>query len=147
MINKINWNKYIVKKEFISTHGIKLPFKYEFDLLNLKENKDDSLKIFNFIFHFDKIFNIIYINSINPSSLYSIAKFIYYPNYNKLDYFNINLKMDYIIYDDIITTFKTMREVINIVGYNPLFCICLKNRMKELNYIINIKIIEVSEFL
>jgi len=133
----IEWNKYIDFRSFISTHGIKLPYKWEFDRLEL--NEEDKKLILASIISMCYPTPLVIIYSVHPKSLEQFADFMYYPSSNVLEDLvykrtrrsAIQKIEDYIIYDDVITTGKTVINCIEKIGQFPSKIICLIDRREE----------------
>jgi len=124
----IDFSKYFVAGEFTSTHGVKLNGKYEFDLLDKPENKDARI-ITNKILELRNGLKLFAIQSIHPITLTDCIDGYYSP---KDDTWNFDLRgCDYIIYDDVITTGKSVEDCIKRVGKQPKFVICLVDRSAE----------------
>ena len=126
----IAWNKYIKWGNFKSTHGIELPFKWEFDRLETEEG--DKLIILTSVLSACLLNGLVVIRNVHPKELEKYAKAIYYPQTNLMKKQSGALGK-YIIYDDVITTGKTMLKCIEKIGYAPEFCLCIIDRRYELH--------------
>lgn len=126
----INWNKYIKYGEFVSTNGIKLEFKWEFD--RLSGEKRDAELILSAILGLAYPYKIVTIHSVNPKELSSYCDAIYYPKTNLSDG---RLNGKYILYDDVVTTGKSLLKAIKYYEkrYNkkPEKCVCIIDRRKK----------------
>jgi len=130
----IEWNKYIRWGKFISTSGLTLPFKWEFDRLNEPENIIESNLILTSILSLAYPYKIVGIHSINPITLEKYCSSIFYPITNcgdgRLDKYD-----EYVIYDDVITTGKTIQRAIDhyykFTNLEPRKCICIMDRREE----------------
>ena len=125
----INWNKYLKWGDFKSTHGIELPFKWEFDRLDTE--KRDKEIILTSVLSACLLNDLVVIHTVHPKELEKYAKAIYYPQTNKLISIDYN-SGKYILYDDVITTGKSMIKGIKKMGYPPEFCLCIIDRRYEL---------------
>ena len=122
----IEWEKYIKWGTFKSTSGIMLKYKWEFDRLN-KELFDKYLIIASII-SLSHPYNIVDIHTVNPVDLKSKCKAIYYPNTNISEGF---VDYKYVLYDDVVTTGKSMLKAIQKYGKKPEKCICIVDRRDE----------------
>ena len=125
----IDWKKYIKQGAFKSTHGIELPFKWEFDKLETEEM--DKEIIISSVLLACIINDLVVIHTVHPKELEKYAKAIYYSQTNYIVKKNGGLG-NYFIYDDVITTGKSMLKCIEKIGYAPEFCLCIIDRRKEL---------------
>ncbi len=123
----IEWNKYIKWGKFISTSGIELDYKWEFDGLN--DNIHDNNLILTSILSLSYPFDIVAIHTINPASLEHYCTAKYYPNTNVSDGSILN---DYVLFDDVVTTGKSMLKAIDKYKKPPKRCICIVDRRKEI---------------
>jgi len=126
----IDWNKYIKRGNFKSTHGIELPFKWEFDSLETEEK--DKIIIFTSVLSACLLNELVVIHTVHPHVLRNYAKAIYYPRTNIFKEQRRGDLGKYIIYDDVITTGKSILKCIEEIGYAPEFCLCIIDRRKEL---------------
>lgn len=133
----INWNKYIKYGEFISTNGIKLPFKWEFD--RLRNEINDRYIILASILSLAYPYDLVAIHTVNPIDLTHHCKAIYYPKTNISDG---TIDSKYVLYDDVVTTGKSMLKAIEYYGKKPEKCICIVDRRDRIELDI-ISIIEV----
>lgn len=145
----IEWNKYIKWGNFKSTHGIELPFKWAFD--RLEKGKRDKEIILTSVLSACLLNDLVVIHTIHPKALEKYAKAIYYPQTNLMKKQNGDLGK-YIIYDDVITTGKSMLKCIEKIGYAPEFCLCIIDRRFEtqkeiLNLSQNLKVISIKRDL
>lgn len=140
----IKWEKYIKWGDFISTNKIPLKFKWEFDRLNDYE-KDKNI-ILTSILCLAYPYDIVSIYTINPKILEKYCKAIYYPNTNISDGF---VDDKYIIYDDVVTTEKTMIKAIEKYGKKPEKCICIVDRRDESiqHMVYELDVISIKEVL
>ena len=142
----INWNKYIKYGKFKTSAGLTSYFKFEFNYLNLEKNKKDSNLILSFIKALTINYNLVSIYSINPNNIYFISDYVFYPKReNSVIIYSLN--KPYIIYDDVISTTKTILKCINHIGKLPVFLLCLVNRTIEFNIKTPFKIISISDYL
>lgn len=130
----IEWNKYIEWGKFISTHGIELPYKWEFDRLE-NEERDKEI-IISSILGFSYPYTLVGIHTIHPNELEKkYCSSIYYPKTNILELrYGHNIIKDYegyIIYDDVITTGRTILKCIDKIGRTPRKIICIIDRRQE----------------
>ena len=125
----INWNKYLKWGDFKSTHGIELPFKWEFDKLDTE--KRDKEIILTSVLSACLLNDLVVIHTVHPKELEKYAKAIYYPQTNTMKKQRGDLE-NCIIYDDVITTGKSMLKCIKKIGYAPEFCLCIIDRRYEL---------------
>ena len=125
----IVWNKYIKYGSFKSTHGIELPFKWEFDRLETEEG--DKVTILTSVLSACLLNDLVVIHTVHPKELEKYAKAIYYPQTNLIKKQSGDLGK-YIIYDDVVTTGKFMLKCIEKIGYSPEFCLCIIDRRYEL---------------
>jgi orotate phosphoribosyltransferase len=73
-------------------------------------------------------YDIVAIHTVNPKILEKRCKAIYFPNTNVS---NGNISEDYVLYDDVITTGKSMLKAINYYNKKPMKCICIVDRRDE----------------
>ena len=129
----IEWNKYIKWGKFTSTHGIELPFKWEFD--RLEKNERDRELIYISVISSTIPYDLVVIHTVHPRELENYAKAIYYPTtgvFNKRKVFSENRDLGkYVLFDDVVTTGKSMLECIEKIGRKPERCICIVDRRKE----------------
>lgn len=135
----IEWNKYIKWGDFTSTNGIKLKYKWEFDRLN-NYKKDENI-ILTSILCLSHPYDIVGIHTINPKPLEKYCKAIYYPKNNISDGF---VDDKYVLYDDVITTGKSMLKAIEKYGKIPERCICIVDRRDEGTRNVNYKGIDLD---
>ena len=128
MSQTIDWRKYIKQGNFKSTHGIELSFKWEFD--RLETEVIDKEIIISSVLLAGVINNLVVIHTVHPNELEKFAKIIYYPQTNLIKKQRGDLGK-YIIYDDVITTGKSMLKCIEKIGYTPEFCLCIIDRRYE----------------
>ena len=124
----IAWNIYIKYGNFKSTHGIECQFKWEFDRLETEEG--DKVIILTSVLSACLLNNLVVIHTVHPKELEKYAKAIYYPQTKLLKKQSGDLGK-YIIYDDVITTGKSMLKCIEKIGYAPEFCLCIIDRRYE----------------
>jgi orotate phosphoribosyltransferase len=124
----IDWRKYIKQGNFKSTHGIELSFKWEFD--RLETEVIDKEIIISSVLLAGVINNLVVIHTVHPKELEKYAKAIYYPQTNLIKKESGDLGK-YIIYDDVITTGKSILKCIEKIGYAPEFCLCIIDRRYE----------------
>lgn len=143
----IKWNKYIEYKEFISTHGLKLPYKFEFD--RLKYNKRDREIILSVIVSLRYLYDLVAIYTIHPVEVTYFCDMIYYPQthtFNGIKKTRYQLGK-YVIYDDVITTGKTIKKCIKLIDKKPEYCICIINRTRETSFETSFPIYEVRDII
>ena len=121
----INWEKYIKWGNFKSAHGLDLPFKWEFDRLEIEPT--DKKTILISILSACLLNDLVVINTVHPIELRKYANTIYYPKKNLIKKQSGNLGK-YVLYDDVITTFQSMSRCIEKIGYSPEFCLCIIDR-------------------
>lgn len=128
----INWSKYIKWGKFTSTHGIELPYKWEFDKLE-KEKHDEEI-ILSCILGLIYPSKLIGIDTIHPKSLEKYCSAIYYPKTNVFENIEnpIDKNEDYVIFDDVITTGITIKKCIEKLDIRPVKIICIIDRRKEI---------------
>lgn len=124
----IAWNIYLKYGNFKSTHGIELPFKWEFDRLETEEG--DKVIILTSVLSACLLNDLVVIHTVHPKELEKYAKAIYYPQTNLIEKQRGDLGK-YIIYDDVITTGKSILKCIEKIGYAPEFCLCIIDRRFE----------------
>lgn len=127
----INWNKYIEYGWFTSTNDVELPFKFEFD--KLEEEQRDKEIITGILYGISLIYDIVGIHTIHPKEVESLCSFKYHPEMRNCEYVPFKSIRGFIIYDDVITTGKTISECIRVLGAKPEFCICLIDRRREVS--------------
>jgi orotate phosphoribosyltransferase len=145
----IDWNKYLKWGNFKSTHGIELPFKWEFNRLE-KEKRDKEI-ILASVLSACLLNDLVVIHTVHPKELEKYAKEIFFPQTNKL----VNLDYvsgKYIVYDDVITTGKSMLKCVEKIGYAPEYCLCIIDRRFEfkkeiLNLSQKLKVISIKRDL
>lgn len=145
----IAWNIYIKYGHFRSTHGIALPFKWEFDRLEREEG--DRIIILTSVLSACLLNDLVVIHTVHPKELEKHAKAIYYPQTSLMKKQGGALGK-YIVYDDVITTGKSMLKCIEKIGYAPEFCLCIIDRRYELHKEIlnlsqNLKVISIKRDL
>lgn len=145
----IAWNIYLKYGNFKSTHGIELPFKWEFDRLETEEG--DKVIILTSVLSACLLNDLVVIHTVHPKELEKYAKAIYYPQTNLIEKQSGDLGK-YIIYDDVITTGKSILKCIEKIGYAPEFCLCIIDRRFEtqkeiLNLSQNLKVISIKRDL
>ena len=125
----IEWEKCIKWGDFMSTSGIPLKFKWEFDRLN-RSNKEmvDRNIILTSILSLAHPYDIVAIHTVNPRKLKQRCKAIYYP----IDNISNGIVDDkYVLYDDVVTTGKSMIKAIEKYAKIPEKCICIVDRRNE----------------
>lgn len=124
----INWNKYIERGDFKSTHGIKLPFKWEFNKLETEER--DKEIIITSVLSACLLNDLVVIHTVHPKDLEKYAKVIYYP---KIDFMKKQgILGKYVVYDDVVTTGISMLKCTEKIGHPPEFYLCIIDRRNEL---------------
>lgn len=142
----IDWNKYIKEGAFKSTHGIELPFKWEFDRLE-KEERDKAI-IFTSVISACILNDLVVIHTVHPKILRNYAKAIYYPQTNIMKKQTHGDLGAYILYDDVITTGKSMLKCIRKIGYPPKFCLCIIDRRKDITHFsLKLKVISIKTYI
>ncbi len=139
----IDWNKYIKLGKFISTNGIYLPFKWEFN--KLEQEKQDSYLIISKILQISSKYQMVAIHSVHPKQLEKCFNWIFYPKKNILLQKEKYKLQKYIIYDDVVTTGKSIQKCINYIRIKPEFCICLVDRTEYTNFKLDFKLISLRE--
>ena len=122
----IEWEKYVKWGDFISTNGIPLKYKWEFDRLD--KYKNDKNIILASILCLAHPYNIVGIHTINPTDLKQRCKAIYYPDTNTSDGI---VDYKYVLYDDVVTTGTSMVRAIEKYGKRPEKYICIVDRRDE----------------
>lgn len=145
----IAWNIYIKYGHFKSTHGIELPYKWEFDRLEREEG--DKVIILTSVLSAYLLNDLVVIHTVHPKDLEKYAKAIYYPQTNLIKKQSGDLGK-YVIYDDVITTGKSVLKCIEKIGYAPEFCLCIIDRRYEfqkeiLNLSQKLKVISIKRDL
>jgi len=127
----IEWNKYIKWGKFISTHGVELPFKWEFNRLEMEER--DKNIIIAAILAASFRHDLVIISTYHPKELRNFADIVYYPKTNSFARIKKVRKQlnRYVIYDDVVTTGKSMINCIQQIGFCPEYCLCLMDRRME----------------
>jgi len=146
---KIEWNKYIKYGWFTSTHSIELPYKFEFDKLN--DNKRDKEIILAGIICLKHLYDLVAIHTIHPIEVKNFCNTIYYPTTHVFDGSGKRKTRsqlgEYVIYDDVITTGKTIEKCIELIGKKPEYCICIINRTRETGFETSFPIIEIRNII
>lgn len=124
----MDWNKYIKFGDFTSKSGIKLKWKWEFDRLD--EEFIDRTIIITSILSLAYPYDVVSIHTVHPFSLRKVCKAIYYPDTDVSEGF-IEKDGKYVLYDDVVTTGKTMIKAIKKYKKKPERCICIVDRRPE----------------
>ncbi len=138
----IEWNIYIKWGRFKSTNGVDLKFKWEFDRLELPFNVFDAQIITTAVRCLAYPNELVLIDTVNPKKLKEYTEIDYFPKSKRIH--NPPLG-NYVIYDDVITTGKTVKNCITVIGREPEAVICIVNREKQ--WLPHLNIISIIELL
>lgn len=148
---EIEWNKYIKWGKFTSTSGLELNFKWEFD--RIEKDPYDRLTVMCQVFALAFGRDLIGIHTVHPKDVEKSCEGIYFPSGGCLDLRKFgksrqHLK-DYVIYDDVITTGKTIKKCIDYIGNPPSLIVCIIDRRKETktDYLRDYKVYSIEDIL
>jgi hypothetical protein len=135
----IDFNKYKIEGERILHSGLKSNLFYDFKLLKKKENIDDLNHIVYFLKKLipdttgsNRTLVGIWHMGGYIAKLVNDKSIVYFPRLNKLSeplVRCIGFEEPYILFDDVGSTFGTIKKAIGFIGYVPVIIFVILNRV------------------